>query len=97
MKLVRCTAGAIYDVIVDLRAGSPTYLRWHAETLSADNRHALYIPKGCAHGFITLEDRAEVLYEITAFHSAGSGSRPALERPGARNLVAGPAGAHLHP
>jgi dTDP-4-dehydrorhamnose 3,5-epimerase len=68
VKLVRCTAGAIYDVIVDLRAGSPTHLRWHAETLSADNRHALYIPKGCAHGFITLEDRTEVLYEITAFH-----------------------------
>jgi dTDP-4-dehydrorhamnose 3,5-epimerase len=68
VKLVRCTAGAIYDVIVDLRAGSPTYLRWHAETLSADNRHALYIPKGCAHGFITLEDRTEVLYEITVFH-----------------------------
>lgn len=66
-KLVRCTAGAIYDVVVDLRPGSPTYLAWHGETLTGANRLALYIPKGCAHGFITLEDASEVLYDISEF------------------------------
>jgi dTDP-4-dehydrorhamnose 3,5-epimerase len=68
IKLVRCTAGSIFDVIVDMREGSKTHLKWCAATLSARNRHALYIPKGCAHGFITLEDRSEVLYEISEFH-----------------------------
>src|SRR6266536_5419589 len=76
-KLVRCTAGAIYDVVVDLRPESATYCRWHGETLSASNRRALYIPEGFAHGFITLEDEAEVLYEISAFYepSAAHGVR----------------------
>jgi dTDP-4-dehydrorhamnose 3,5-epimerase len=67
-KLVRCTAGEIYDVVVDLRPDSPTYLRSHGELLSFGNRRALYIPKGCAHGFLTLEDRSEVLYEISEFY-----------------------------
>jgi dTDP-4-dehydrorhamnose 3,5-epimerase len=67
-KLVRCTAGAIYDVVVDIRPTSPTYLRWVAETLSGENRRALYIPQGFAHGFLTLENRTEVLYEISEFH-----------------------------
>ena len=70
VKLVRCTAGSVYDVIVDLRMQSSSYLKWHAETLSAGNRRALYIPKGCAHGFITMEDRAEVLYEISEYYHA---------------------------
>ncbi len=69
VKLVRCTAGAIFDVVVDMRPESPTYLEWRGETLSAQNHHALYIPKGCAHGFITLEDRSEVLYDISEFHN----------------------------
>jgi dTDP-4-dehydrorhamnose 3,5-epimerase len=64
VKLVRCTAGAIFDVVVDMREGSPSYLQWSGETLTAQNRRALYIPKGCAHGFITLEDASEVFYEI---------------------------------
>lgn len=63
-KLVRCTAGAIHDVAVDLRPGSPTYLRALGLTLSAENRHALYIPAGFAHGFQALSDGAEVLYMI---------------------------------
>ena len=63
-KVVRCTRGAIWDVIVDLRAGSPTRLRWHAAELSADNRLALYVPEGFAHGFQTLEDDSEVLYQM---------------------------------
>ena len=68
-KLVRCTMGAIYDVIVDLRPGSPTQTRWFGIELSAVNRKALYVPKGFAHGFITLADESEVLYQIsTQFH-----------------------------
>ena len=65
IKLVRCTRGAIFDVMVDLREGSPTYGRWHGEELTADNRRALYIPKGFAHGFQSLVDNSEVDYEIT--------------------------------
>jgi dTDP-4-dehydrorhamnose 3,5-epimerase len=63
-KLVRCVRGAIFDVAVDLRAGSPTHRRWHAVELSADNRLAFYIPPGLAHGFQTLSDDAEVLYQM---------------------------------
>ncbi len=64
-KLVRCTAGAIYDVIVDLRPDSPTRLGWLAAELTAANRRGLYVPKGFAHGFLTLTDGAEVFYQIT--------------------------------
>jgi dTDP-4-dehydrorhamnose 3,5-epimerase len=64
-KLVRCTRGAIFDVIVDLREGSSSYGRWHREILSAENRTMVYIPKGFAHGFQTLVDDTEVDYEIT--------------------------------
>jgi dTDP-4-dehydrorhamnose 3,5-epimerase len=71
-KLVRCTMGAIYDVIVDLRRGSPTYRRHFGEVLSAENRNMLYIPEGFAHGFITLEDRTEVFYQMSAFYDAES-------------------------
>jgi dTDP-4-dehydrorhamnose 3,5-epimerase len=67
-KLVRCTAGAIYDVILDLRKESGTYLRWFAVELSASNRLMLYIPEGCAHGFQTLTDDAEVFYQISEFY-----------------------------
>jgi dTDP-4-dehydrorhamnose 3,5-epimerase len=63
-KLVRCTAGAVYDVIVDLRAGSPSHLRWHAVELSAERRNAVYVPRGVAHGFQTLVDASELLYVI---------------------------------
>ncbi|MGO9487899.1 MAG: dTDP-4-dehydrorhamnose 3,5-epimerase [Solirubrobacteraceae bacterium] len=61
-KLVRCVRGAIFDVAVDLRADSPTYLRWHGVELSARNGLSFYIPAGLAHGFQTLEDDSEVLY-----------------------------------
>jgi len=63
-KLVRCTAGAVFDVLVDLRRSSPAFGRWHAETLSADNHVMLYIPAGCAHGFQALADRTELCYAI---------------------------------
>jgi dTDP-4-dehydrorhamnose 3,5-epimerase len=65
-KLVRCTAGAVFDVAVDLRPSSPTFTRWVGAELTAENRHALYVPPGCAHGFITLTDGAEVYYQISA-------------------------------
>jgi dTDP-4-dehydrorhamnose 3,5-epimerase len=64
-KIVRCTRGAAFDVIVDLREASPTYLRWHAEELTAENGAGIYIPPGCAHGFQTLIDETDIYYEIT--------------------------------
>ena len=71
-KLVRCTAGRIFDVIVDLRRASPTFRRWVGVELSAENRRALYIPKGCAHGFQTLADGCEVFYQISAEYAPQS-------------------------
>lgn len=62
MKLVSCLRGAVWDVAVDLRIGSPTFLRWHAELLSAENGRALLIPEGCAHGFQAQTDDVELLY-----------------------------------
>lgn len=70
VKLVRVTSGAVYDVIVDLRAGSPTYWRWAALELTARNRRMLYVPSGFAHGFQTLEDDTEVVYQISEFYIA---------------------------
>jgi dTDP-4-dehydrorhamnose 3,5-epimerase len=64
-KLVRCTAGVIHDVILDLRPFSPSFRRWIAIELSAANRRMLYIPAGIAHGFQTLEDASEVFYQIS--------------------------------
>jgi dTDP-4-dehydrorhamnose 3,5-epimerase len=67
-KLVRCTKGAIYDVVVDLRPQSPTYRQWIGATLTAENRQMLYVPEGCGHGFLTLEDETEVFYQISEFY-----------------------------
>ena len=68
-KLVRCTRGAIYDVIIDLRRGSPTYKQHVSEVLSSNNYKALFIPEGFAHGFQTLEDNSEVVYQMSEFYS----------------------------
>jgi dTDP-4-dehydrorhamnose 3,5-epimerase len=68
-KLVRCTSGAIFDVIVDLRPSSRTYLGWTAAELTAENRTALYVPEGFAHGFLTLADGSEVFYQMSEFFS----------------------------
>ena len=68
-KLVRCTAGAIFDVIVDIRRASPTYRRWFGAELSFDNRRALFIPPGFAHGFLSLTDETEVYYMISVGHA----------------------------
>lgn len=95
-KLVRCTAGAVYDVVADLRPDSPSYLRWEAVELSAENRAAVYVPRGVAHGFQTRVDGAEVLYMIDRPYApeAARGVRwddPALaiewpDAPGGRTL-----------
>jgi len=68
-KLVRCTMGAIYDVIIDLRPESATYLEWFPLEISSSNRLMLYVPKGFAHGFLTLEDSTEVFYQISEYYS----------------------------
>jgi dTDP-4-dehydrorhamnose 3,5-epimerase len=67
-KLVRCTKGAIFDVAVDLRPQSATFQRWVAAILTAENRHMLYIPEGCAHGLLTLMDNTEVFYQMSEFY-----------------------------
>lgn len=66
-KLVRCSSGSIYDVIIDLRRESPTYKKWFSVELSAHNRKALYIPEDFAHGFQTLEDNTEIFYQMSEF------------------------------
>ena len=70
MKLVTCLTGEVWDVAVDLRANSPTFLKWHAEHLSAENNCALLIPKGVAHGFQTLTDNVQLLYCHSAAYQA---------------------------
>lgn len=77
VKIVRCTAGRVYDVIVDLRPHSPTHRRWFGIELSAANRTALYVPSGFAHGYLTLTDEAEVWYLASAPYapSAAKGVR----------------------
>ena len=72
IKLVRCTSGSIYDVIIDLRHQSPTYLKHMGVELSSRNRKMLYIPEGFAHGYQTLEDNTEVLYSMSAFYATES-------------------------
>jgi dTDP-4-dehydrorhamnose 3,5-epimerase len=71
-KLVRCTRGAAYDVVVDLRKDSPTYMQWGAFELTMHNGMAVYIPEGCAHGFLTLADETEMLYQMSDFYDAQS-------------------------
>jgi dTDP-4-dehydrorhamnose 3,5-epimerase len=66
-KLVRCVSGAIFDVIVDLRPGSSTHLRWLGVELSVDNARALFVPEGFAHGFLTLRDSSDVFYHMSDF------------------------------
>lgn len=71
-KIVRCTRGAIYDVILDLRPQSPTFKSWVALVLTAERRNMAYVPEGCAHGFLTLEDETEVFYQMTEFYNTES-------------------------
>jgi dTDP-4-dehydrorhamnose 3,5-epimerase len=71
IKLVRCIAGSVFDVIVDLRAGSATYGKWFGERLSAENKQMMYVPEGFAHGFQTLEEDSELLYLVSEFYTPG--------------------------
>lgn len=71
-KLVRCTRGAIFDAMIDLRPGSPTYKQWFAQELTAQNRLMLYIPEGFAHGYQTLEDESEVFYQLSQSYAPAS-------------------------
>ncbi|NTW03327.1 MAG: dTDP-4-dehydrorhamnose 3,5-epimerase [Oscillochloris sp.] len=76
-KLIRCVRGAIVDIIIDLRPGSPSYKRWISAELTAENRRAIYVPEGFAHGFQTLVDDVEVIYQVSQIYtpSAASGVR----------------------
>ena len=73
-KLVRCSRGMIYDVIVDLRPNSPTFMKWAAIEISAKNKKMVFVPKGFAHGFQTLEDNTEVIYQMSEFYYPGHSS-----------------------
>lgn len=80
-KLVRCIRGAIYDVIIDLRKESKTYKQWFGIELTSENRKALYIPKGFAHGYLTLEDKSEIMYQVTEFYHPEAESAVAWNDP----------------
>jgi dTDP-4-dehydrorhamnose 3,5-epimerase len=71
-KLVRCTSGSIFDVIIDVRPDSPTFLKWYGMELSRQNHRMLFIPMGFAHGFLTLEDDTEVFYQMSEFYTPES-------------------------
>lgn len=72
VKVVRCIRGALWDVILDLRAGSPTFGKWFGAELSAENRRMMYVPRGFAHGFVTLTKETEALYLVSAFYAPDS-------------------------
>ena len=72
-KLIRCTMGTIYDVILDLRLGSPTFKQWEAVELSSRNSRMIFVPEGCAHGFQALEDDCTVFYQLSEFYHPESG------------------------
>lgn len=71
-KLIRCTRGAIFDVVLDLRRGSPSFGEWYGAELSADNGRMLYVPEHCAHGFQTLEEDTEMYYMTSGFYAPSS-------------------------
>ena len=72
VKLVSCTRGRVFDAIVDVRPESPTFLKWFGVELSSDNRTMVYVPEGCAHGYLTLADNSEVVYPVTAAYDAAA-------------------------
>lgn len=71
-KLVRCTRGAIFDVIIDLRPDSPTYKQWFGVELTANNYKMMFVPEGFAHGYLTLENHTEVTYQVSQFYAPGA-------------------------
>lgn len=68
-KLLRCENGSIFDVVIDMRPDSPSYLEWYGETLTAGKSNMLWVPKGCAHAFLTLEDHTSVFYMVSEFYT----------------------------
>jgi len=72
VKLVKCVQGAIFDVIIDVRAGSPTFLQWFGAELNAENKRMMYVPAGFAHGFQALSDYSEITYMVSAFYNKES-------------------------
>ena len=81
VKLVRCTRGAVFDVVVDLRTGSPSFRRWAGIELTADNHRALYVPEGCATGYLTLTDSAEIYYHTSAFYAPAAATGVRFDDP----------------
>lgn len=81
IKLIRCLKGRVWDVVVDLRKNSPTFLKWHAEELSEQNMRMIVVPEGCAHGFQVLEENSELLYLHTEFYSPESYGRVSFNDP----------------
>ncbi|MFH5833512.1 dTDP-4-dehydrorhamnose 3,5-epimerase [Halalkalibaculum sp. DA384] len=71
-KLIKCTKGAIFDAIIDMRPDSPTFKKWIGVELNQDNRRMLYVPEGFAHGFLTLKDDTEVYYPVSEFYAPGA-------------------------
>ena len=92
-KLVRCTRGAIHDVVLDMRSDSPTFKAWVAVVLTAEKRNMVYIPEGCAHGFLTLEDETEVSYQMSESYKAESARGVRWDDPAFR--IAWPSGVEL--
>ena len=89
-KLVRCTRGAIYDVVIDLRPGSTTYKKWIAVDLTSDNGNMMYVPEGCAHGFLTLAHESEVFYQMSEFYCAEAARGVRWNDPAFRVIWPGP-------
>lgn len=101
VKLVRCTSGALFDVALDLRPDSPSFGKWFGTELTADNHRMLYIPRGCAHGFFSLEPQTEVFYLVSAFYSPEGergvrydDPRFAIAWPGAPEIISSKDAAH---
>ena len=95
MKLVRCIRGALWDAILDLRSGSATFGHSFGAALSAENRRMMYVPRGFAHGFLTLEEDTEAFYLVFSVLRPGPRARRALERPALCDQLAGRAARHL--
>lgn len=90
-KVVRCTRGSLYDVVVDLRPQSTTFRQWIAVTLTAEKRNMVYVPEGCAHGFLTLEDDTEIFYQISEFFKPELSRGVRWDDPALRIVWPGPA------
>ena len=81
VKIVRCTRGAIFDVVVDVRRDSPTFGKWHGVELNPDNASMLYVPEGCATGYLTLQDDSEIYYNTSQFYAPDSATGVRFDDP----------------